>query len=106
MRDIVQKQKWDTSWGFLPLKMLKWSAAVVHSIENAKTRYSRWVENAKIWYDYGMAGVLYCWKSKNKVGPELFFSKNTEIRYCLGFILLKILKQGIYSQGFNIYLKC
>ena len=51
MTDIVQKQKWDTSWGFLPLKMLKWSAAVVHSIENAKTRYSRWVENAKIWYD-------------------------------------------------------
>ena len=39
-------------------------------------------------------GVLHYWKNKNQVEPGVFFIENAEIRYCWGFILLKVIKEG------------
>ena len=49
-------------------------------------------EKSKIMYSYGTSGVLYRSKSKNKVRLEFSSDENAEIRYCCGFILVKILK--------------
>ena len=49
------------------------------------------VENAKIRYGQGTAGLLFCSKRKSKVRLS-FFTENAEIAYCLGFSLLKMLK--------------
>ena len=48
-------------------------------------------ENAKIRYDQGTVGALYCSKSKNKVQLEFSSIKNSKVRNYWGFILLKML---------------
>ena len=51
-----------------------------------------------------MAGALYCWKCKNKVGMGFSSLQNAEIRYGWGFMLLKMLKYG--TAGVLVHLKC
>ena len=60
------------------------------------------VENAKISYREGTAGVLYCSKSRDKVRLGFSSFKNAEIRYCWVFILLKM-GQFYYNCGFNLF---
>ena len=48
----------------------------------------------------GKAGVLYCWKCKHKVRLGVYSIENDKLRYGLGFILLKMIKQGTAGVWF------
>ena len=51
-----------------------------------------------------MAGVLFCWKSKNNVPLEFLSIGNTKIRYGCGFNSFKMLKKGMTVV--LIFLEC
>ena len=57
------------------------------SISRSREKTYQNVENVKIRYGKGTAGVFYCSEIENKARPEFSSIEILEIRYCWGFIL-------------------